>query len=254
MVRPATPDPDHTGGGMQKRASATLPVEGFLMKDYKRAILFANGDFPENDSLTIEDDDFLVAVDGGLRHLLSLSLTPQLLIGDLDSVSLPDLDLCMQWGVETMRFPTEKDETDLEIALLEVLRRGFSDIVITCALGDRLDHTLANLALLAHPQLKDAHVYISNGETTVYYVSHYIELESYPGALISLLPWGEPVHGVTTTGLKYALSDSTLYPWKTVGISNVTTGDHFSVSVKSGQLFLFHITEQSSSTRKDSND
>ncbi len=48
------------------------------MKNYKRAVLFANGDFPEATSLTIEDDDFLVAVDGGLRHLLQLGLTPQL--------------------------------------------------------------------------------------------------------------------------------------------------------------------------------
>ena len=214
------------------------------MKKYKRAVLFANGDFPENDMLTLNEDDFLVAVDGGLRHLLELGLTPQLLIGDLDSVNEEDLDRCMQWGVEVLRFPSEKDETDLELAVRDALQRGFSEIIITCALGKRLDHTLGNLALLALPELKSSHALISNGATTITLINDQIALETYPGALISLLPWGQPVHGVTTTGLQYALEDVTLYPWKTRGLSNVATSNRVTVSVKSGQLFLFHVMDQ----------
>lgn len=221
------------------------------MKNYKRTVLFANGDFPENDSLTLEEDDFLVAVDGGLRHLIQLGLTPQLLVGDLDSVNEEDLDHCMQWGVEILRFPTEKDETDLELALLEVLQRGFTDIVITCAVGDRLDHTFGNLALLALPELKGSHTFISQGATTIYLVDERIDLQTFPGALISLLPWGETVHGVTTTGLQYPLTDATLYPWKSLGLSNVATSNHVTVSVKTGQLFLFHIIEQTPLKEED---
>lgn len=214
------------------------------MKKYKRAVLFANGDYPENDMLTLNEDDFLVAVDGGLRHLLQLGLTPQLLIGDLDSVNEEDLDRCMQWGIEILRFPPEKDETDLELAVRDALQRGFSEIVITSALGNRLDHTLGNLALLALPELKGTNTLISNGATTIYLLNDQLTLETYPGALISLLPWGQPAHGVTTTGLQYALSDATLYPWKTRGLSNVATRNRVIVSVKSGQLFLFHVIDQ----------
>ena len=214
------------------------------MKKYKRAVLFANGDFPENDMLTLNEVDFLVAVDGGLHHLLQLGLTPQLLIGDLDSVNAEDLERCMQWGVEILHFPPEKDETDLELAVRDAVQRGFSEIVITCALGNRLDHTLGNLALLALPELKATHTLISNGATSIYLVNNQIALETYPGALISLLPWGQPVNGVTTTGLQYALEDATLYPWKTRGLSNVATSNRVTVSVKSGQLFLFHVMDQ----------
>ncbi len=214
------------------------------MKKYRRAVLFANGDFPENDMLTRNEDDFLVAVDGGLRHLLQLGLTPQLLIGDLDSVNAENLDRCMQWGVEILRFPPEKDETDLELAVREALQRGFSEIVITCALGNRLDHTLGNLALLALPELKGTHALISNGATSIYLVKDQIALETYPGALISLLPWGQPVDGVSTTGLQYELEDATLYPWKTLGLSNVANNSKVTVSIKSGQLFLFHVMDQ----------
>lgn len=221
------------------------------MKNYKRAVLFANGEFAEDTSLTLEDDDFLVAVDGGLRHLVQLDLTPQLLIGDLDSVSPQQLDSCMEWGVEILRFPPEKDQTDLELALLEVLQRGFSEIVITCAVGGRLDHTFANLALLAMPELKGAHVLISHGTTTIYLVSDRIDLQTFPGALISLLPWGGTAEGVKTNGLQYALSDAVLYPWKSLGISNVATSSQFSVSVKSGQLLLFHIIEDTQYEGKD---
>jgi thiamine pyrophosphokinase len=221
------------------------------MKNFKRAILFANGDFPANDSLMIEEDDFLVAVDGGLRHLLFLGLTPQLLIGDLDSVTPHDLDSCMQWGIEILRFPPEKDETDLELAVLDALQRGFNDIVITCAVGGRLDHTLGNLSLLGLPELKGIHTRISHGATTIYLVNRRIDLPTSPGALISLLPWGEAVQGVTTSGLQYPLKDASLYPWRTRGLSNVATSNQISVTVKSGQLLLFHVIESKPLKRKD---
>lgn len=213
------------------------------MKNFKRAILFANGDFPENFSLIIGDDDFLVAVDGGLRHLLRLGLTPQLLIGDLDSVTTEDLDRCVQWRVEILRFPPEKDETDLELAVLEVLKRGFTDIIITCAIGDRLDHTLGNMALLALPEVQGAYIRISHGNTTIFHLNSCIDLDTYPGDLISLLPWGETVQGVTTVGLQYALNNATLYPWRSLGLSNVAISNKVSVTVETGQLFLIHVTK-----------
>ena len=221
------------------------------MKNFRRAILFANGDFPEEHSLIIEKDDFLVAVDGGLRHLIHLGLMPQLLIGDLDSVSPQELGSCMDWGVEVLRFPPEKDLTDLELAILEVLRRGFNEIVLTCAIGGRLDHTLGNLALLALPDLRDCHTYISHGNTAIYLINDHIDLPSYPGNLLSLLPWGEVVQGVTTAGLHYALNDATLYPWKTLGLSNVATSHQVTVSLKSGHLFLFHVTKTTKPAEKE---
>ena len=94
------------------------------MNSQVRAVLFVNG--PSFDLVPSIPDpaDFLVAVDGGLRHLLRIGLLPYLLIGDMDSVAPADLAICEEKHIEIMRFPPQKDQTDLELALDEVLRRG----------------------------------------------------------------------------------------------------------------------------------
>ena len=102
----------------------------------------------------LQEDDFLVAVDGGLRHLLAINRQPHLLIGDLDSVTPEQLEALSSGGVEIQRFPVEKDETDLELALLETTRRGYKTIILVGALGGRIDQMLANLYLLMLPQLQ----------------------------------------------------------------------------------------------------
>jgi thiamine pyrophosphokinase len=86
---------------------------------FQRALLFVNGDLPRNDWLAkfITSEDYLIAVDGGLRHLLKVDKIPHLLIGDLDSVSTAEVARMNQLGVEIRRYPTQKDETDLELAL-----------------------------------------------------------------------------------------------------------------------------------------
>lgn len=78
------------------------------MQNYTRAILFANGDCPDELGLQISDNDFLIAVDGGLLKLRKLGLQPHLLIGDLDSISAAELDQCEQAGVEILRFSPKR--------------------------------------------------------------------------------------------------------------------------------------------------
>ena len=120
-----------------------------------RAILFANGEVDPYGFLEklITDKDFLVAVDGGLRHLEALGLPPDVLIGDLDSVTPAQIERLIASQTEVIKFPIEKDETDLELALVEVVKRGVEEIVIIGGLGGRIDQTLANLFLLLLPDL-----------------------------------------------------------------------------------------------------
>ena len=82
-----------------------------------------------------------------------LDQIPDLLIGDLDSVPPEQIDSMASQAVEIQRFPVEKDETDLELALFEVARRGYKEIFLVGALGGRIDQTLANLFLLQMPEL-----------------------------------------------------------------------------------------------------
>ncbi len=210
------------------------------MSKTERAVLFANGEAQSRAALALQGDDFLVAVDGGLHHLHALGLSPQLLIGDMDSLSAQEVEACKQAGAEVLRFPPAKNKTDLELALDEVLKRGYRNILIAFALGGRLDQTLGNLALLSRPDLGDCSVRIDDGLTEVALLRHIITLACQPGDTVSLLPWGGEAGGVVTHGLEYALEGETLLPWQTHGISNRCTGERFSVSLKHGALLLIH--------------
>ena len=185
------------------------------MSKTERAVLFANGEAPNLTALELQTQDFLVAVDGGLHHLQALGLSPQLLIGDMDSLSTQEVEACQQAGIEILRYPPAKNKTDLELALDEVLQRGYRNILIAFALGGRLDQTLANLALLSRPDLNDCAVRIDDGVTEVILLRHTITLACQPGDTVSLLPWGGEAGGVVTHGLEYALEGETLLPWQT---------------------------------------
>ncbi len=210
------------------------------MSKTERAVLFANGEALNLTTLELQAQDFLVAVDGGLHHLQALGLSPQLLIGDMDSLSAQEVEACRQAGVEILRYPPAKNKTDLELALDEVLQRGYRNILIAFALGGRLDQTLANLALLSRPDLNDYAVRIDDGLTEVTLLRHTLTLACQPRDVVSLLPWGGAAGGVVTHGLEYPLDSETLLPWQTRGISNRCTGESFSVSLEQGALLLIH--------------
>ncbi|HAE85278.1 MAG TPA: thiamine diphosphokinase [Anaerolineaceae bacterium] len=218
------------------------------MSTTERAVLFANGEAPNLTALELQAQDFLVAVDGGLHHLQDLGLSPQLLIGDMDSLTTQEVEACKQAGAEVLRFPPAKNKTDLELALDEVLHRGYREIVIAFALGDRLDQTLGNLALLSRPDLGDCSVRIDDGLTEVALLRQTITHACQPGDTVSLLAWGGEAGGVVTHGLEYALEGETLLPWQTRGISNRCTGERFSVSLEQGALLLIH-TRQNQDNR-----
>ena len=220
------------------------------MKNVNRAILFANGEIAKDTALEISPNDYLIAVDGGLRHLDQLKLTPNLLIGDLDSVDPSSLQKAETAGVEIMHYPVEKDESDLELAALEALRRGFSEILITGTSGGRIDHILACLAILAMPDLQKVNAKIADGKSTVYYITEHFELDTEIGDLISLQAWGEGVQGLSTTGLKWELNNADLHPWGALGLSNLVIQNQIIVSLKSGQLYLTHTKNKSLSTKE----
>jgi len=208
----------------------------------KRAVLFANGDMPQAALILpyLRPDDFYIAVDGGLRHLRNLYKTPWLLIGDLDSISAADVEGALAQGIEVKRYPVDKDETDLELALLTAVEKGFEEILIIAALGGRLDQTLGNLALLTLPFLAAAKVTIEDGTEEVFLIRDRAEINGNPGDIVSLIPLQSEVKGVETRELKYPLNHETLYAEKSRGISNGMLTDQAGVSIESGLLLCIH--------------
>ena len=117
----------------------------------------------------------------------------------------------------------EKDESDLELAIQSVVNRGYSRILIVGALGNRLDHTLANIFLLALPVLQNCEVRLDDGQVAVFLIQKETQIIGKKGDLVSLIPINGPVSGVATEGLYYPLNEETLHPFFTRGISNHLT-------------------------------
>ena len=209
----------------------------------KRIIIFANGDLPdlEKARALLHDDDFIVAADGGTRHALALGLTPNLIVGDLDS--LPSNFEPSTFNGEIVLYPKDKNETDLELAIQHALTLDPEQVIILAALGGRLDQTLGNIALISDQFIihhSSFTISLDDGIEEVFFCREQVQINGASGDTVSLIPWQGEVTGIITTGLKWPLQNETLYPNKTRGISNVMTGDTATVQIKSGFLLIVH--------------
>jgi thiamine pyrophosphokinase len=205
-----------------------------------RIIIFANGELPDRDKARaiIKDDDYIICADGGTRHALALDLIPDLVIGDMDSTEKVDLKKLRDDGVSIELFPLDKDETDLELAIIRAIELKPKKIVIVAALGGRIDHTLGNIALLADPRLSTLNLRLDDGVEEIFFCRDQVQVHGGNGDIVSLIPWGGPVHHIHTQGLKWALVDETLHSDRTRGISNEMISNNASIRIGSGLLLV----------------
>ena len=216
----------------------------YMNKSTARVVLFVNGELPAPDHVQAQltNNDMLIAVDGGLRHIESLGLSPNLIIGDLDSADPEKIQAYHAQGVETKTFPADKDETDLELALQAACELEPETIWVVAALGNRLDQTLANIFLLTLPDLVNFNIRLFDGQTEVFLIRESGVIQGEIGQRVSLLPIHGLAEGIYTEGLKYTLSDETLYPEKTRGISNEMSSSTATVHLKNGLLLCIRET------------
>jgi len=182
----------------------------------------------------------LIAADGGMRHLHALGLQPHVLIGDLDSIDAAERKTLERAGIRLIVHPPDKNETDLELALHFARQQGYTTLRVLAAFGGRLDQTLANLGLLAQPELAALDLRLEDGLTEAFLVSGSARIVGQPGDTVSLLPLGREASGIVTQGLRYPLRRETLYPFRTRGISNVLLSREAAVAVANGTLLCIH--------------
>jgi len=209
---------------------------------YKRTIIFANGELPNQEKARalLHDNDFIIAADGGTHHAFALGRMPDVVIGDLDSVTKEEIAKIKQNNVDIILFPRDKNETDLELAIQHALTLSLEQIIIVGALGARLDQTLGNISLLNSTQSSTADLRLDDGVEEVFFCHSKSNIQGRSGDIISLIPWQDEVTGVLTTGLKWPLQSETLYPQKTRGISNEMLSDTAIIQIKSGLLLIIH--------------
>lgn len=210
-----------------------------------RALIFANGEINDGAmvqrALTHAPDALVVAADGGARVAAYYGVKVDVVIGDMDSLSAAEIEALARSGAELHRFSEEKNETDLELALMLVCERGASWIRIVGAVGDRLDQTLSNIYLLALPALegRDARIVAGTQETRLVQRGTTV-IDGAAGDTISLIPLNGAVRGVRTEGMYYPLRDEDLFFGLARGVSNVMTGAQASVTTRAGVLLLVH--------------
>lgn len=209
----------------------------------KRILIFANGELPNVAAARklLALDDFIICADGGIRHVLALGLTPDVIIGDMDS--LPGIFHPSTFHGEFIQVSADKNETDLELAINHAFTLNPGKIIIIAALGGRLDQTLGNISLMTASQLSAFDIQINDGVEEIFLCRDQAKVKGRSGDIVSLIPWGGEVSGVETKNLKWPLRNETLYPYKTRGISNEMLGEEASVKIKSGLLLIVHRTE-----------
>jgi thiamine pyrophosphokinase len=200
-------------------------------------VVFAGGD-PVDARLRAElpGGALVVAADSGLHHAQQLGVAVDVVVGDFDSVDDGRLKDAIANGARVEQFPTDKDFTDLELALQTAVRIGASDVLVVGGAGGRLDHFLANLLLLASPEFAAVRVSGLIGAARCAVVRDRTELRGEPGSLVTLLALGGPAGGVRTEGLRYPLRNEDLFPGSSRGVSNEMEKTRALVDVASGVL------------------
>jgi len=210
-----------------------------------RCIIFINGELthPQQALDLIQPDDLLIAADGGAEHLCALGLQPDIVVGDGDSLSQKTTLALEQAGVRFLKYPSRKDQTDLELALDYARQQNTREILLFAALGGRWDQTLANILLCFQPELADIDITILAGSQKLFPIRHNITLHGQPGDTVSLLAVGGDAEGVTSNGLEYPLRNDRLPFGISLGISNVLTTTMATITVCQGQVLCIHNTQ-----------
>jgi thiamine pyrophosphokinase len=207
-----------------------------------RTVIFANGHPPDRLSAArwLSDAELIIAADGGARHALALGIWPHVVIGDLDSLAEADRQRLKHAGARFIIYSPRKDYTDLELALRHALDRGATDLTLLGALGGRWDQSLANLMLLARPELAAVTARIVQAETTICIIRDRAEITGRAGDTLSLIALNGDAHGVTIEGCEYPLHQAVLPFGATLGISNVLSEPVAHIRVAAGLLLALH--------------
>lgn len=203
-----------------------------------RTVIVANGEFapPPDLEALLDSAEVLIAADGGARHLAKLKRRPDIVIGDLDSLTSTKVRELEKAGTHILRFPVEKDQSDLELALLHALKVGASEIYVLGALGRRWDHSLANLLLAAHPELAELQIVFLHGDQQLFLIRGDVQLGVPVGTRLSLIPLKGDAKGVSSRGLAYTLDNETLYYGSTRGVSNKVERENAEIGLRKGLL------------------
>ena len=180
---------------------------------------------------SIDPDDYVIAVDAGYSRLNGVK--PDLVVGDFDSLGfVPE-------GETVVRLPVHKDDTDTLFAVKLALEKGYKKFVILGGVGERLDHTLANIQALMYLTDRGAKgCLLGDDESMTMLKNGSLSFSGVPEGIVSVFAYGGTASGVTLAGLEYPLDRATLTTDYPLGVSNAFTGKPACVTVENGCLLV----------------
>ena len=180
--------------------------------------------------LPLEQDDLLIAADGGYTHTRVLGLTPHIVLGDFDSLGyVPE-------GAQV--HPKEKDDTDAMLAVKLGLSKGYKEFYIYGGMdGPRVDHTMANFQLLHYLSERGAKGYLIGVRQNAAVITDSIAFAAEQTGTVSIFCLGQEAL-VDIEGLKYSLKDGLLQPSFPLGVSNQFIGKKGKITVKKGTVLV----------------
>jgi len=179
-------------------------------------------------------DDLVIGADRGYFTLVKNGFSPDVALGDFDSYKgKVDCE-------NTIVYPVKKDFTDSALAIEYAVQRGYEKILVFGGIGGELDHTLANVALIADYTEKGIDIAFVDGENVLFAIHNsQVMLDKEASGRISVFSFGDKAYGVYESGLLYSLDNATLENRIPLGVSNELVGEKSRISVESGTLLIY---------------
>ncbi|MDD4237051.1 MAG: thiamine diphosphokinase [Desulfotomaculaceae bacterium] len=205
-------------------------------------LIMTNGEYGEPDWYHRQLDNFdrIICVDGAARRARALGITPDWLVGDMDSINPADRTHMEQAGVCLKTFPKHKDYTDTQLALTLAVEEGAGKLVVWGGTGSRLDHTISNICSASCFLESGIEVVFDAPAVTIYLIKNRLRLPAAVGDTVSLLVLGNRATGVTLQGFEYPLQEALLEGRWQWAVSNMVTEHNPVIEVTSGYLAVFH--------------
>lgn len=209
-----------------------------------KILIMTNGEYGRLEWYAKHKEEFeqVICVDGGAGWARKLGITPNWVVGDMDSINEDDRRYMEREGVQFSRYPSQKDPTDTQISLQLADQLGADEITIWGGTGSRLDHTLSNLYSAAHFVLRGKVVQFNSPVLAIYLVKDYLKLSGQIGNTVSVVALGNAA-GVTLEGFQYPLENVEVDGTWQYGISNVIKNTPQVIRVASGILAVFYYRE-----------
>ncbi len=186
------------------------------------------GDCPVLD-IEKKDDDFLIAADGGYRYCKQNNLFPDAVIGDFDSLGHIPV------GDNIIKLNPVKDVTDMYAAAQVGIEKGFCEFMIYGATGGRIDHTLANIQLIASLSQKGYKASLVDRKTVITALTNgRISFDSSYKGYVSVFSHTDKCEGVTISDMKYTIDNGCITNSFPLGVSNEFIGKNSMISVEKG--------------------